>query len=56
MKGLFKSKQRTPADIVRHTRELLIYIDLNANSRDPKLEEKVSDSRGIGLFYLIVQY
>ncbi|XP_074574042.1 putative MO25-like protein At5g47540 [Curcuma longa] len=43
MKGLFKSKPRTPADIVRHTRELLIYIDLNANSRDPKREEKMSE-------------
>ncbi|XP_042394371.1 putative MO25-like protein At5g47540 isoform X1 [Zingiber officinale] len=41
MKGLFKSKPRTPADIVRHTRELLVYIDLNANSRDPKREEKM---------------
>ncbi|XP_074574996.1 putative MO25-like protein At5g47540 isoform X1 [Curcuma longa] len=43
MKGLFKSKPRTPADIVRHTRELLIYIDLNWNSRDPKREEKMSE-------------
>ncbi|KAG6507675.1 hypothetical protein ZIOFF_033026 [Zingiber officinale] len=41
MKGLFKPKPRTPADIVRHTRELLVYIDLNANSRDPKREEKL---------------
>ncbi|XP_042389643.1 putative MO25-like protein At5g47540 isoform X1 [Zingiber officinale] len=41
MKGLFKPKPRTPADIVRHTRELLVYIDLNANSRDPKREEKM---------------
>ncbi|RZS18539.1 hypothetical protein BHM03_00050831, partial [Ensete ventricosum] len=43
MKGLFKSKPRTPADIVRHTRELLIYVDLNSNSRDTKREEKVND-------------
>ncbi|XP_042417438.1 putative MO25-like protein At5g47540 [Zingiber officinale] len=43
MKGLFKSKPRTPADIVRHTRELLIYIDLNWNSRDTKREEKMSE-------------
>ncbi|KAJ8499388.1 hypothetical protein OPV22_009940 [Ensete ventricosum] len=43
MKGLFKSKPRTPADIVRHTRELLIYVDLNSNSRDTKREEKMAE-------------
>ncbi|SPT17182.1 unnamed protein product [Triticum aestivum] len=42
MKGLFKSKPRTPADVVRQTRELLIYVDLHAGSRgaDPKREEE----------------
>ncbi|KAK6947020.1 Mo25-like [Dillenia turbinata] len=29
MKGLFKSKPRTPADLVRQTRDLLIYLDSN---------------------------
>ncbi|CAL9065205.1 putative MO25-like protein At5g47540 [Musa acuminata AAA Group] len=43
MKGLFKSKPRTPAEIVRHTRELLIYVDLNSNSRDTKREEKMAE-------------
>jgi hypothetical protein len=43
MKGLFKSKPRTPPDVVRQTRELLIYLDLHSGSRgaDAKREEKV---------------
>jgi hypothetical protein len=41
MKGLFKSKPRTPADVVRQTRELLIFIDLNSNISGIKREEKV---------------
>ncbi|KAK8933944.1 putative MO25-like protein [Platanthera zijinensis] len=40
MKGLFKSKPRTPAELVRQTRDLLIYIDLNGNTRDAKREDK----------------
>ncbi|WOK95467.1 MO25-like protein [Canna indica] len=43
MKGLFKSKPKTPVDVVRQTRELLIYIDMNWNSRDPKREEKMAE-------------
>jgi len=39
MKGLFKSKPRTPADLVRQTRELLSYVD--APAREPKREEKM---------------
>lgn len=45
MKGLFKSKPRTPADLVRQTRDLLLYAD-RSNSlpdlRESKREEKVS--------------
>ncbi|XP_020091072.1 putative MO25-like protein At5g47540 isoform X2 [Ananas comosus] len=41
MKGLFKSKPRTPADVVRQTRDLLIYVDLQGSSRDAKREEKM---------------
>ncbi|KAI0516427.1 hypothetical protein KFK09_009102 [Dendrobium nobile] len=41
MKGLFKSKPRTPAEVVRQTRDLLIYIDLNWSTREAKCEEKV---------------
>lgn len=45
MKGLFKSKPRTPADIVRQTRDLFLYAD-RSNSlpdlRESKREEKVS--------------
>jgi len=44
MRGLFKSKPRTPADIVRQTRDLLLYAD-RSNSfpdlRESKREEKV---------------
>ncbi|GJN11195.1 hypothetical protein PR202_ga29368 [Eleusine coracana subsp. coracana] len=50
MKGLFKSKPRTPADVVRQTRELLVYIDLNSGPRsgDAKREEKMAElSRNI---------
>ena len=42
MKGLFKSKPRTPADVVRQTRDLLIYVDQSSSSlSDSKREEKV---------------
>ncbi|KAK1297034.1 putative MO25-like protein [Acorus calamus] len=41
MKGLFKSKSKTPADLVRATRELLVYADIHWNSRDAKREEKM---------------
>eukprot|EP00252_Welwitschia_mirabilis_P018710 TRINITY_DN4171_c0_g1_i2.p1 TRINITY_DN4171_c0_g1~~TRINITY_DN4171_c0_g1_i2.p1 ORF type:complete len:301 (+),score=43.54 TRINITY_DN4171_c0_g1_i2:353-1255(+) len=40
MKGLFKPKPRTPADIVRQTRELLVAIE---SGRDPKKDEKLAD-------------
>lgn len=41
MKGLFKPKPRTPTDIVRQTRDLLLFFDRNTESRDSKREEKV---------------
>ncbi|KAJ4755579.1 Calcium-binding protein 39-like [Rhynchospora pubera] len=41
MKGLFKSKPRTPADVVRHTRELLVFVDLNGNVSSAKRDEKM---------------
>ena len=42
MKGLFKSKPRTPVDVVRQTRDLLIYVDRSSSSlSDSKREEKV---------------
>ncbi|CAL5084971.1 unnamed protein product [Urochloa decumbens] len=45
MKGLFKSKPRTPVDVVRQTRENLVYLDLNSGSRsgDAKREEKMAE-------------
>jgi calcium binding protein 39 len=45
MKGLFKSKPRTPVDVVRQTRENLVHLDLNSGSRggDAKREEKMAE-------------
>ncbi|KAL6856198.1 hypothetical protein ACP4OV_019000 [Aristida adscensionis] len=45
MKGLFKPKPRTPADVVRQTRELLVYVDVHSGSRsgDAKREEKMAE-------------
>ncbi|KAL8160795.1 hypothetical protein V2J09_012284 [Rumex salicifolius] len=41
MKGLFKPKARTPAEIVRLTRDILIFLDSDAgSSRGSKREEK----------------
>lgn len=44
MKGLFKSKPRTPPDIVRQTRDLLVYADRSVSIpdlRESKRQEKV---------------
>jgi hypothetical protein len=49
MKGLFKSKPRTPADLVRQTRELLGYVD--ASARELKREEKVRALHFSSLFW-----
>lgn len=46
MKGLFKPKPkiRTPADIVRRVRELLIYFHGTSNlNQDPKWQEKMAE-------------
>ncbi|KAF7840543.1 putative MO25-like protein [Senna tora] len=43
MKGLFKSKPRTPADIVRQTRDLLLFVERNTETRESKREEKMAD-------------
>ncbi|XP_042520525.1 putative MO25-like protein At5g47540 isoform X2 [Macadamia integrifolia] len=40
MKGLFKSKPRTPVEVVRLTRELLIFADRNGSTREDKRQEK----------------
>ncbi|CAL9213200.1 unnamed protein product [Arabidopsis halleri] len=51
MKGLFKSKPRTPADLVRQTRDLLLYADRSTSLpdlRESKREEKMAElSRNI---------
>ncbi|XP_027184561.1 putative MO25-like protein At5g47540 [Coffea eugenioides] len=44
MKGLFKSKPKTPADLVRQTRDLLIYVDRGPDAtRETKREEKMTE-------------
>lgn len=44
MKGLFKSKPRTPADTVRQTRDLLIFANRSPDPRENKRDEKVQSS------------
>ncbi|XP_031398217.1 putative MO25-like protein At5g47540 isoform X1 [Punica granatum] len=43
MKSLFKSKPRTPVEVVRQTRELLVFVDSNPEVRESKREEKMAD-------------
>ncbi|KAJ6749431.1 hypothetical protein OIU85_000107 [Salix viminalis] len=44
MKGLSKSKPRTPVDIVRQTRDILIFADPSSTSlSDSKREEKMAE-------------
>ncbi|KAF2551297.1 hypothetical protein F2Q68_00037080 [Brassica cretica] len=46
MKGLFKSKPRTPPDIVRQTNDLLAYADRSVSIpdlRESKRQEKLSE-------------
>ncbi|KDP29887.1 hypothetical protein JCGZ_18456 [Jatropha curcas] len=43
MKGLFKSKPRTPVELVQQTRELLNFAHLNKETRERKREEKMSE-------------
>ncbi|KAF9610252.1 hypothetical protein IFM89_021576 [Coptis chinensis] len=43
MKGLFKSKPKTPTEIVRLTRELLKFVDLNSFPKEWKRDEKMSE-------------
>ncbi|XWS36708.1 hypothetical protein CRYUN_Cryun20dG0108900 [Craigia yunnanensis] len=40
MKGLFKSKPRTPVEVVQQMRELLLYVLSNTETRERKLAEK----------------
>ncbi|XP_062232570.1 putative MO25-like protein At5g47540 [Phragmites australis] len=47
--GLFRSKTRSPMEVVRHTRDLLSYVAENLeacnSSRDAKREQKMADLR-----------
>jgi len=44
MKGLFKSKPKTPADVVRQTRDLLLYAQrVPSDSRESKRDEKMAE-------------
>ncbi|KAG2302120.1 hypothetical protein Bca52824_030771 [Brassica carinata] len=44
-KGLFKSKPRTPVDLVRHTRDLLLYADRSNSSLPPDLRDSKRDEK-----------
>ncbi|XP_022927433.1 putative MO25-like protein At5g47540 isoform X2 [Cucurbita moschata] len=41
MKSLFKPKPRTPVDVVRQTRDLLMYTDRSPETKESKREEKM---------------
>ncbi|MFS7980048.1 putative peptidase M13, armadillo-like helical [Helianthus anomalus] len=56
MKGLFKSKPRTPADLVRHLRHLLPYAAPNSAIRTTKRLEKVCELRKVILEMRTVLY
>ncbi|KAL8461609.1 hypothetical protein ACS0TY_032913 [Phlomoides rotata] len=44
MKGLFKSKPKTPADLVRQTRDLLIFVDHGGpDTKESKRDEKMTE-------------
>lgn len=43
MKGLFKSKPKTPVEVVRQARELLMYVERVNDTREGKREEKVGN-------------
>ncbi|KAF3443308.1 hypothetical protein FNV43_RR12990 [Rhamnella rubrinervis] len=43
MKGFFKPKPRSPVELVRHARELLIFVKENKEPREHKREEKISE-------------
>ncbi|XP_020571540.1 putative MO25-like protein At5g47540 [Phalaenopsis equestris] len=43
LNGLFKSKPRTPAEIVRQTHDLLVDIDSNSSTSKSKQEEKITE-------------
>ncbi|XP_054799244.1 putative MO25-like protein At5g47540 [Prosopis cineraria] len=41
MKSLFKQKPRSPIDLVRYARELLVFVETNNEARENKREEKL---------------
>ncbi|KAH9745146.1 putative MO25-like protein [Citrus sinensis] len=43
MKGLFKPKPKTPVELVKLTRELLLYANRTTETREKKREEKMSE-------------
>ncbi|XP_026407546.1 putative MO25-like protein At5g47540 [Papaver somniferum] len=43
MKSLFKSKPKTPVELVRLTRELLIFVDTDSTTKGTKRDEKMAE-------------
>ncbi|KAJ6390257.1 hypothetical protein OIU77_024471 [Salix suchowensis] len=56
MKGLFKPKPRTPAELVLQARDLLRFLDQNTETRERKLEEKMSELSNVILEIRIVLF
>ncbi|KAI4305681.1 hypothetical protein L6164_029032 [Bauhinia variegata] len=56
IKNLFKPKPKTPAELVRHLRELIICVEGNTETRERKREEKMSDLNKTILEIRIVLY
>ncbi|XP_047174835.1 putative MO25-like protein At5g47540, partial [Vigna umbellata] len=42
-KALFKPKPKTPVELVRHARELIIFVESKTCTRESKREEKLSE-------------
>ncbi|XP_071715055.1 putative MO25-like protein At5g47540 [Rutidosis leptorrhynchoides] len=56
MKGLFKSKPRTPVELVQHLRHLLPYTSPNHAERKTKRQEKICELRKVILEMRTVLY
>ncbi|KAL7599278.1 putative MO25-like protein At5g47540 [Lactuca sativa] len=56
MKGLFKSKPRTPVELVHHLRNLLPYTAPNPDVRQSKRREKISELRKVILEMRTILY
>ncbi|XAR55292.1 hypothetical protein NMG60_11035326 [Bertholletia excelsa] len=56
MKGIFRSKPRTPAEVVRQARELFVYVNRDTEPRESKRQEKLSSLRKLILEMRTILY